>query len=189
MFLDTKFLSLKSSAAVGPATFNAATYARNNFPKVRKLIADHAVDITKLAPLVDRNLPAAGKRYGQSLGAGNFAFCVKARGRVRSVDSDFAIVKVAGLPAKDVVRIPLAYALNGSPVRDCTGTIAFGDFTDQTDYQDVSDEFKLIIQRQVIAPAKLRRAIGATVAVVGGFASGGPPHSFIIQPVAIERAR
>lgn len=185
MFADTTFLSRTAAAKDTPGAFDAANYAKDRFPKLTKLIGAKAVDITKLAPAVEANLAAAGKKYGQNLGAGSFAFPVRASGTVTSVDANFAVVKVAGMPAADVVRIPLGIALNGAPVRDATGTINYGNFNDQTAYQTVADQLKLVMQTQVIAPAKLAAAKGKKLDVVGAFASGGPAHSFIIQPVTI----
>lgn len=185
MLADTTFLSRTAAAKDAPGSFDAATYAKDRFPKLMKIIEAKAVPITKLAPAVDANVAAAGKKYGQNLGAGSFAFPVRGSGTVTSVDANFAIVKVAGMPAVDVVRIPLSIALNGAPVRDATGTIKYGDFNDQAAYQTVADQLKLVMQKQVIAPAKLSAAKGKKLDVVGAFASGGPAHSFIIQPVTI----
>jgi predicted lipoprotein len=190
MALDTTYVTPGSGGAAGEvAAFSAAAYAKKTFPSLTKRIAAKAVDVTKFAPAFDANPAATGKKLGQDLGAGSFAFCIKASGTVTSADANFAVVKVPGLPAKDIVRIPLGIAVNGSPVRDCTGTIQYGDFTDQTEYQNVSDELKLIMQKQVIAPAKLASSKGRKVEVVGGFATGGPPNAFLIQPVSIKVAR
>lgn len=84
------------------------------------------------------------------------------------------------------VRIPLTTALNGAPIRDVTGTVSFGDFANQTEYQEVANEYKLSIQRNVIGALDLGGLDGKTIDVVGAWAVGGPPDTYLIQPVAIE---
>jgi predicted lipoprotein len=186
MFLGTKFQSADAAAKGQPAAFNATNYAKQKWPDLVQRISGKAVNVATLAAAVDANLPAAGKQYGQDLGAGSYAFAVKATGNVATVDDNFMTVAVLGMPANDVVRIPLGMALSGSPIRDATGTIHYGDFANQTDYQDVANALKTQVQQEVLAkitPASLK---GKQVTVVGAFASGGPPNSYLIDPVKIE---
>src|SRR5258708_4943508 len=82
MVANTKFLSPADSAAQLPKQFNAKTYADKNFPLVAAKIAQKATDISVLARAVDQNLAAAGAKYGNDLGAGQFAFPVTATGTV-----------------------------------------------------------------------------------------------------------
>lgn len=188
MVADTKFLTSAESAAKQPVRFSAKTYAAKTFPRLAVEIGQKATDITVLAPAADRNLAAAGGRYGNDLGAGQFAFPVKASGKVTQADADFLVLSVPGLPAKDTVRIPLAMAINGIPVRDATGSVKFGDFTDQSDYQSVANEFGLIIATSILAPLHPASLKGKSITVVGAWGSGGPPNSYILQPVSIKVA-
>lgn len=188
MVADTRFLSPADSAARQPVQFNAKTYAAKNFPVIAQKIAQKATDITVLAPAVDQDLAAAGAKYGNDLGAGQFAFPVTATGTVTQADANFLVLAVRGAPAKDTVRIPLDMALSGLPVRDATGSIKFGDFTDQTDYQSVANEFKIIMQQTVLAPVQPSTLKGKRLTVVGAWGSGGPPNSYILQPVSIKVA-
>lgn len=186
MFLGTKFQSAAAVAKSQPAAFNATTYAKQKWPDLVQGISSKATDVTTLAPAVDANLAEAGKKYGQDLGAGSYAFAVKATGDVAAVDDNFITLAVPGMPPKDVVRIPLGMALNGSPIRDATGTIHYGDFANQTDYQDAANALKAQVQQEVLAkitPASLK---GRQLTVIGAFASGGPPNSYLINPVKIE---
>ena len=184
--VDTTFIGPGQAAAGGAAgPFDPAKYAADQFPRLTEEIGRRATELSVLAPALDADLAAAGKRYGQDLGAGSFAFAVKATGTVKTVDENFAVLTVRGVPASDVVRIPLGAALNGSPIRDCTGTLRFGDFPDQTAYQEVSNQFRQLAQRQVIAKADLTAAVGKTVSVVGAIGSGGPKRTYSVNPVSI----
>jgi predicted lipoprotein len=188
MVADTKFLTTAQSAARQPAQFNAGTYAAKTFPKLVAQIAQKATNITVLAPAVEQNLAAAGAKYGNDLGAGQFAFPVTATGKVTQADENFLVLSVPRLRAKDTVRIPLGIALSGLPVRDATGTIKFGDFEDQSDYQSVANALGLIMKNSVLAPLHPATLKGKRLTVVGAWGSGGPPDSYIIQPVSIKVA-
>jgi predicted lipoprotein len=186
--LDTKFLSQQAVAELNPPPFNAETYGTEEFPKVAAAIKEKATDVVVLAKAVAADLPAAGKQYGQDLGSGAYAFPVKATGTAGAVDGNFVVLTVPGMPAGTTVRIPLGAAVSGSPVRDATGEIKFGDFAGQTEFQSVANQFKLRIQQDVLAKADPKSWEGKQVTVYGAWATGGPPNSFNIQPVEIEVA-
>ena len=184
--LDTKVVSPEEFARLNPPAFNAATYARRTFPKLADRIAAEATDVTVLAPAVRRDLPAAGAKYGHDLGSGNYAFAIKATGTVAKVDADFVALRVADVPKGTEVRIPLGAAVNGTPVRDATGSITFGDFNDQTDFQSVANQFKLRVRQDVLDKLDKQGLKGKKLTVEGGWNTGGPPDSYIIQPTLIE---
>ncbi|MGI5493749.1 DUF2291 family protein [Microtetraspora malaysiensis] len=184
--LDTKFLSPQQVADLNPPPFSAESYAADKFPKVTAMVKEKAVDLTVLAAAVESDQGAAGKQYGQDLGTGNFAFSVKATGTVEEVADNFILLAVRDVPKDTVVRIAAGPTLSGTPVRDATGTIKFGDFTDQTDYQSVANQFKLQMQQTVLAKLDTSSLKGKQVAVYGAWSTGGPPKSFLVQPVDIE---
>jgi predicted lipoprotein len=184
--LNTKFVSAEEYARLNPPRFSADTYARKKFPKITKLVSQQATDIRELAPAVDRDVSAAGEKYGHDLGSGQWSFAVKAHGKVKRVDDDFVLLDVPDVPSGTEVRIPLGPALNGTPIRDCTGSIEFGDFSGQTDYQSVANQFKLIMQRDVIGKLDREGLKGKELSVEGAWSTGGPPKSYIIQPTKIE---
>lgn len=186
MVLNTKFVSSTADAAGQPGAFSPTSFAEQKWPDLVKGITDDAVDVTVLAPVADADPAAAGQQYGQDLGAGSFAFPVKATGTVSAVDDAFITVSVPGMPADDIVRIPLGLALNGAPIRDATGTIKYGDFGNQTDYQDVANALKDLSAKKVLAENDPSSLNGKKITVVGATATGGPPKSYLINPVKIE---
>jgi predicted lipoprotein len=186
--LDTKVVSPQEYARLNPPPFNAETWAKKQFPVVASKVSSDATDVTVLAPAIDKDLAAAGKQYGHDLGSGQYAFAVKATGTAEKVDEDFVLLDVPGVPDGTEVRIPLGAALNGTPVRDCTGTIAYGDFDDQTQYQNAANQFKTRMQQDVLAKLDTTSLEGKKVTVEGGWNTGGPPKSYIVQPTKIEVA-
>jgi predicted lipoprotein len=179
-------LSPTQASSLNPAAFNAKTYVQTNFPKIRSTLTEKATDIVVLAPAVDKDPAAAAKKYGTDVGSGKYAFPVKATGTVKEVDENFMLVAVPGVPAGDKVRIPLGFAITGTPVRDATGGMTFSDFSGQTDYQSVANELKVKIRADVTSKLDPPSLKGKKVTVVGAYSTGGPPSSFIIQPVSIE---
>lgn len=184
MIAVTPFKTAEQVRALNPPAFSADTYVAEGFPKITAGITDRATPIATLAPAVDADVAAAGAEYGVD-GGGTFTFPVSATGTVASVDANFAVLQVEGVPEGDVVRIPLGAALNGTPVRDAAG-LAFGDFPGQTEFQNVANELKIAMTTKVLEPADLAGRQGQEVSVVGVYATGGPPNSFIVQPVSIE---
>lgn len=186
MVLDTTFLDPDGVSEVRAPTFSPTAFVEEAFPQIAAAIAQDATDITELAPAVEADPAAAGEAYGIALGAGRFVHRVTATGSVTNVDADFIELAVPGLPDADV-RVPLGTALSGTPIRDATGTIAFGDFPDQTAYQSVANEFKLRVEAEVLGAIDPPSLQGKQITVTGAYVSGGPPI-YIIQPVAIEVA-
>jgi predicted lipoprotein len=184
--LDTKYVSPGEFRRLNPPAFNAETWARKSFPTVAARVKRDATDVRVLAPAIDRDLAAAGARYGHDLGSGQYSFAMKASGTAVKVDQDFVLLDVPGVPGGTEVRIPLGTALNGTPVRDCTGTITYGDFADQTDYQSAANQFKTRMQQDVLAKLDTKGLKGKRITVEGGWNTGGPAHSYIIQPTGIE---
>jgi predicted lipoprotein len=184
--LGTEVVSPAEFRKLNPPAFNGETYGRQTFPKIAAAVSKTATDVTKLAPAISEDLAAAGQEYGQDLGSSQYSFAIKATGTVKEIDEEFVLLDVAGVPKGTQVRIPLGSALNGTPVRDCTGKIRYGDFADQTEYQTVANQFKLRMQKDVIAELDTKGLKGKEITVEGGWNTGGPPDSYIIQPTRIE---
>ncbi len=184
MYLSTTFLSPAEEAKVNPPPFNGETYSAEAFPKQAAAIEEKAVDLGTLIPAVEKDVKSAAQQYGVDSGSGNYTFPVKATATVIDVDENF--IHLESPVRGDRVLIPLGLAVNGTPVRDALGTITFGDFIDQTDFQTVANQFKLIIEKDVLAPADPANLTGKTVSVVGAWATGGAENTYIIQPVKLE---
>lgn len=185
MVFDTTFLSPDEATAINPPVFKAEVYAAQEFPKIATAIASKATDVKVLAPAIDADPAAAGKQFGTEVGAGTVSYPLKATGTVSEVDANFILLMVPGMDPKDKVRIPLGAALSGTPIRDATGTITFGDFEGQSDFQSVANQFKLRMQTEVLAKIDVPSLKGKQITVIGAWNTGGPPNSYIIQPVSL----
>jgi predicted lipoprotein len=187
MAFSTEWLTPEEVEAIDPPAFVAAEFVDETFPEQTQTLRDEATEISVLAPTISADIGSAAEQHdGVDLGNGSFAFPVEATGTVVQVDANYALLKVPELPPRYEVRIALGNAVNGSPVRDATGTLEFGDFPDQTAFQSVANEFKRVIQDKVLAEHEPSSLEGAEVTVTGAWGTGGPPDSYIIQPVEFE---
>ncbi len=184
--LSTEWLTPEEVEAINPPAFVAEDFAAETFPEQAQALREGATDITVLAPAIAEDLPGAAAEHGVDLGSGAFAFPVRANGTAAEVDADYILLDVPGLDRRYEVRIALGSAVSGSPVRDATGTLRFGDFPDQTSYQSVANQYKIRIREDVLASVDTEGLAGTEVTVYGAWGTGGPPDSFVIQPVAIE---
>lgn len=184
MVLNTKFLSASEAEALTPKPFDAKTFVAENFDKTAATLGEKATDLGTVATAVVADSAGACTTYGVDLGSGSCAFAVTATGVVESADADWITVKVTGLPPDTTMRIPLGTALNGTPVRDAAG-YKFADFPGQTQYQQVSNEFKAAIKANVLDKLDTAALIGKTITVVGAYSIPGPKTSFNVQPMKI----
>lgn len=185
MAVDTEFLDPTEQSTAQAPTFSPAAYVDEHFPETARMISEAAVELPALADALADDAAAARAEYGVDAGSGAFVFPVVVTGSVAEVDDRFITLAVDGMPEGADVRIPLTTALNGAPIRDVTGTALFGDFADQTEYQEVANEYKLSVRDDVIGALDLAALDGKTLDVVGAWAQGGPPDTYLIQPVII----
>lgn len=187
MLFSTKFLTAAEVEAITPKPFNAAEFVATNYDKALATVTDKGTDLTTLAPAVLADKAAAAEQYhGVNLGAGSYAFPVKATGTVKSADANFIILDVANMPPGSTVRIPVGAALNGTPVRDAAG-YKFADFPGQTQYQQVANEFKTKMAADVLSTLDPAALTGKTLTVVGAYSLPGAANSYIIQPMQVTQ--
>jgi predicted lipoprotein len=187
MVLDTRFLSSTEVAAINPAEFDARTFTAGEYPKITAAVESKAVDLKEVAAAVAADPDAAGKKYGHVAGTDKYAIPVRFTGEVTEADDAFLTVAVAGLPKDSVVRVALGPAVNGTALRDVTGSIKFADFENQTDYQQVANELKAKTLAEVIGKSAAAR--GDKASVTGVYVTNtGPENSYLVTPVKIGTA-
>jgi predicted lipoprotein len=184
MALSTKVVDTKAAAA-GATTqaFSAPTWGKANFPKVQDAISQRAVEASTLAAAVAANPSAAGKKYGVPAGVGP-EMSVKFSGVVGKGDAGIYPVKVPGLPKGLLVRMQTGPAINGTDLRDAPGTIAFGQFTNQIDFQNAAAALNNQLKTQVLAKVGTGNLTGKKVSVVGAFQLINP-QAWLVTPAKL----
>lgn len=185
VFANTTFLSNAEVAADAPIEFSLIDFAKTNLPLIAAEIQEEAIDIALVAEAVDKDIVAAGAQYGRDLGNKSFVFAVKTTAKVKSVNENFIILDVPGGSAQDTFNIPIGLALSGNPLRDVTGKITFGNFYDQTQYQDAANALKDLVRLTIIDKLDLKNLPGKTLEIYGAWNNGPLPKTYNIQPTSI----
>lgn len=183
--LGTKVVSNNSSIAKGDAGFSALTYGKTEFPKVQKQIEERAVPAETLAAAIAQDQTAAGKKYGVP-GTTGPVMSVSLTGVVSGKAEDGVYpVTVPGVPSKLVIRVQTGPAINGTDLRDATGKITFGQFTNQIDYQNAGSALNQQMKKDVLSTVDTAHLQGKTIDLVGAFTLVNP-EGWLITPAKLD---
>jgi predicted lipoprotein len=184
MALDTKIVKIGSEDDVRKVAFSPEAYGQTEFPKVQADIESRAVEAVTLATAIASDRATAEKEYGIAAGAGP-VMSVKLSGVAGEAKSGIYDLAVPGLPEGLRVRVQTGPAINGTELRDATGKITFGQFTNQIEYQDAGSALNSEMKKQVLSKVDTKAMSGKTVSVVGAFKLVNP-KSWLITPVRLD---
>ena len=182
--LDTTVVHIGSEQDVRQKAFSAEAYGVAEFPKIRDNVEKRAVDAVVLSKAIEADKKAAGEKYGVAGGVGPI-IPIKFTGVVSERKANYNVVKVDGLAGDVTVRVQTGPALNGTDLRDATGTISFGQFTNQIEYQNAGSAINNEVKKQVLANVDPANLTGKTVSVVGVFQLINPKN-WLVTPVSFE---
>ncbi|KAA0692613.1 DUF2291 domain-containing protein [Neorhizobium sp. P12A] len=183
MALDTKIVKIGSEASDSGA-FSPDTYGTSEFPKIQTAIEGRAVSADTLATAIAADKAAAAKQYGIPGGIGP-EISVKFTGVVGAGKSGVYAVTVPGVPGDVMIRVQTGPAINGTDLRDATGTIHFEQFTNQIEYQNAGSALNNEMKKQVLSKIDNSNLTGKTISVVGAFQLINP-KSWLVTPVKLD---
>ncbi|MBC2885269.1 DUF2291 domain-containing protein [Ochrobactrum sp. CM-21-5] len=181
--VDTKVVRIGSDADVRQQVFSPEAYGATEFPKVKSSVEERAVDAVEVGTALAADKVAAGKKYG--VGDVNPVIPVKFTGIVEGRKSNYNIIKVDGLPEGMAIRVQTGPAVNGTDLRDATGTIEFGQFKNQIEYQNAGSALNNEMKKQVLQGVDVDNLVGKTVSVTGVFKVVNPKN-WLVTPVRLE---
>ncbi len=184
MALDTHVVRIGSEQDVRAEAFSPEAYGVEHFPRIQSLVEERAVDAAKLANAVAADKDAAAKDYGMAGGIGPI-FPVSFTGTVGEGRSGIFDVAVPGLPEGTRVRVQTGPAINGTELRDIPGDIAFGDFTNQIEYQNAGAAINDAMKEAVLAGLDRESLTGRQISVTGAFRMINP-KSWLVTPVRLS---
>lgn len=184
MILGTKVVSADDPLAQGAQKFDPATYGAENFPIVQSGISDQAVDASTLASAIAEDPATAADKYAVQ-SSGGPVYSTKLTGVVGDGQSGIYEVKVDGLPDELLIRVQTGPAINGTELRDATGKIQFGQFTNQIEYQNAASALNDELKKQVLTDIDTSSLTGKTIEVTGAFTLINP-SSWLITPVKLS---
>lgn len=184
MALDTTWVRSGGAGDVPPGTFSPLAYGQKTFPAVQKAIQGRAVPAPALAAAIAKDPAAAAKQYGVESGVG-VEYPVSFTGVLGDGDFGNYDVRVDGMPDTPKVALQTGPAIMGTDLRDATGTIQFGQFTNQIDYQNAGSALNKEMKKQVLSKLDTTDLKGKTVSVVGVFQLTDPAR-WLVTPVSLE---
>ncbi len=123
-------------------------------------------------------------QYGVAAGVGP-EMPVKFTGVAGKEDSGVYEVGVEGVPNTTTIRVQTGPAIMGTDLRDGTGTISFGQFTNQIEYQNAGSALNKEMKKQVLSKVDTGNLTGKTISVVGVFQLTDPAN-WLVTPVKME---
>ncbi len=185
MAWSTKIVKIGSEADTQTKTFDPEVYGVAQFPKTQAAIEGRAVSADTLAAAIAKDADAAGKEFGIAGGGIGPEIAIKFTGVAGNEDSGVYEVKVPGVPDSIGIRVQTGPAINGTDLRDATGTISFGQFTNQIEYQNAGYAINAAMKKAVLAKIDTTKLSGKTISVVGAFTLINP-ENWLVAPVKLE---
>jgi predicted lipoprotein len=182
--LDTKVVKIGSESDVRQQAFSPETFGAEQFPKIQADVEKRAVAASELATAIVADKKAAGEKYGVATSTGP-VIPVTLNGTFGARKSNTNEMKIDGLPPETVVRVQTGPAVNGTDLRDATGTIEFGQFTNQIQYQDAGSAINNEMKKSVFAGLDPEQLDGKRATVVGVFKLINPKN-WLVTPVKVD---
>lgn len=189
MGLSTKFVA---SGSLAQKADTATAYADLNYDKVVvPKIADGSQPLDTLVKALVANADEAGKKYGHREADGKpWSFATKATGTVTKGDFGEIGLQVDGMPDGITAGVAVPPFGSNTAIRDAGTDVKFGDFTNQTEFQNVAIELNKRAVASVYGKVDPQSLIGKKVTVTGAFTwtstTGGDIKHVTIIPVKIE---
>jgi len=182
--LDTKVVR---TTATGEAEqqqgFVPDSWAAKTFPEVKQSVESRAVAATTLADALLANQQAAAAKYG--VGSPLPVIPVTLQGVVQPGQMGIFPLQVAGVPSNIKIRLQTGPAISGTDLRDASGRIQFGDFTNQIEYQNAGAALNRAMKNAVLNDLNRDALPGKTVQVTGVFRLLNAGN-WLITPVSLE---
>ncbi|SFA83112.1 Predicted lipoprotein [Rhizobium sp. NFR07] len=182
--LDTTVVTIGSEGDVRKQAFSPESYGAEQFPKIQADVEKRAVAAAELATAIAADKKAAGEKYGIATSTGP-VIPVTLTGTFSTRKSSVNEMKIDGLPPETVVRVQTGPAVNGTDLRDATGTIEFGQFTNQIQYQDAGSGINNEMKKAVLGGLDVDTLDGKSATVVGVFKLINPKN-WLVTPVKVE---
>ena len=183
MALNTTVVRTGSANDVRTDVFSAQAFGETEFPRVQEAVEARAVDAQTLAAAIATDKKAAADKYGTPGGVGPL-FAVSFTGVAGNGKAGIVPVKVDGVPDNLLIRVQTGPAINGTELRDVTGTIAFGQFKNQIEYQDAGSGLNNAMKAAVLQGLDRKVLTGKTISVVGVFRLINPT-GWLVTPVRL----
>lgn len=180
MALDTTVVRIGSEQDARQQGFSPDAFGAEKFPEIRDFVKAKAVDAKTFYDAAIADKTAAGTKYGTPAGIAP-VIPVTFTGVVGEGKSGTFYVNIDGMQDAKV-RVQTGPAVNGTDLRDATGTIEFGAFTNQIEYQNAGAGINNVMKAEVLEGLDRDSLTGKTVEVTGVFKMMSP-KMWLVTPV------
>lgn len=184
MVLDTRLVEIGSEADQRQAGFSPEQFGAEQFPVVQAYVMEHAMEASELAAALKADKAATVAAHGVDAGIGP-VLPVSFTGTVGEGKAGMYEIQVPGLPESLTLRVQTGPAINGTDLRDATGDIEFGQFTNQIEYQNAGAAINIAMKQQILADIDTSALVGKRIEVAGVFKLINP-NNWLITPVRLE---
>lgn len=184
LVLGTKVVSNDDPITASATAFDPATFGVDNFADVQAGVEDRAVDATELADAITADQASAVDEFAVQ-SSGGPVFSTTLSGVIGEGASGIYEIAVDGMPEGTKVRVQFGPAINGTELRDATGEIEFGQFTNQIDFQNAAAALNEEVKKQVVNDLDVANLQGKTIELTGAFTLLNPA-GWLITPVAVD---
>jgi len=182
------------AGSVAQAADTAVEYADQNYEQVVvPAVVDAAQPLDELVAALVADPDAAGEEFGSREDEGKpWSFAASATGTV--VEGGFGEIglDVPSMPPGVTVGVAIPPFGSNTALRDAGTDLTFGDFVNQTEFQNVAIELNNHAVEDVYGDLDPQSLLGQTVDVVGAFTwvskTGGAIDHVTLVPVQIEAA-
>jgi predicted lipoprotein len=186
MAFSTTYRDDDAATPGAEAAFDPQEFAADTYPEVAETIQQEAIPLTKVLKAVAADPEKAGRELGRREGtSGAYTYSVEGKGTAGEVEQSLLPLTVPGLPKSTRVSVQVGPAINGSALRDASGAVEFGEFTNQVEYADAATALNSEMRDQVLADLDPASLAGKTVSFVGAVQLL-TPTTVTITPVSVE---
>ncbi len=183
--LSTKRVPISTADQVDPDAFDPTVYAAESFDEVvAPYVEANAHELGELLTALDGGADPA--EYGNAPGAASsFSFPVRFVGTAEAIDGNLMPIEVEGVADDISVVVQVGPALNGTALRDVSGTISFNEFTNQLEYQEIGTELNNLVRSGVLSSLDREATEGRTFEVTGAFTRVNPALVSIVPTTLV----
>jgi predicted lipoprotein len=113
-------------------------------PKVIPTITNKAVDLSTVLTALQANSASAERRFASQSSDGVYNFIVKGQGKVVAFNSSsrdrLVTIQLPAFKGQTTILVQIGPVIFGTALRDSLGFINFNQFSNQVQYQQVSDQ-------------------------------------------------
>lgn len=181
----------EEAALTGKVEFDASSSVAGLWESAVANINEKAIDLDAFLVEANGDLKSLVDKYGKySMGtSGTISYAVKGNGVVEEVNQEkkagYMTVRLDGYEGSEVIKLQIGSVYKGSSTRDTLDIVNFGDYTNQKEWAEISQQLHTSIDEQVIKPADPASLSGKSISFVGTF-TVDKDDELLVTPVILN---